>query len=93
MSVANGTIVFAASAVTGVLGTLVAGIAYRGARRNNSETMRALAVGVLCVTLCPFLVTYGVAPLASLSDAETLLGVFAVYNTGLLSFLYSLELA
>jgi LytS/YehU family sensor histidine kinase len=92
MSGASATVVFVASALTGVLGTFVAGIAYRGARRNDSETMRALSVGILCVTLCPFIVTYGLSPLASLSDAETLLGVFLAYNVGLLAFLYSLEL-
>lgn len=87
------TVVYAASATTALVGLLVAGIAYRGARRNDSATMRALAVGIVCVTALPVLVMYLLGPLASLSDAMTLLGVFVVYNAGLVAFLYSLELA
>ena len=84
-------VLFAAAAATAVLGTLVAALAYRGARRNHSDTMRFLAAGVAAVTLLPFLVNYGLAPLLGLSDAVTLLGVLVVFNLGLGSFLYSLE--
>ncbi|WP_276272278.1 DUF7521 family protein [Haloarcula litorea] len=85
------TVRFLTAALTAVLGAAVAGLAYRGARRNDSGTMRLLAVGVACIAVLPFLVNYGVAPLADLSDAETLLGVLGCFNAGLVAVLYSLE--
>lgn len=82
---------FGAAAATAVLGTVVATLAYRGGRRNDSDTMRFLAAGVAAVTVLPFLVNYGLAPLAGLSDAVTLLAVLVVFNLGLGSFLYALD--
>lgn len=85
------TVLFLTAAATAVAGTVVATLAYRGGRRNDSTTMQYLALGVVCIAVVPFLVNYVVAPAASLSDAETLLGVLLANIAGLLSLLYSLE--
>jgi hypothetical protein len=85
------TVLFVTAAATAVAGSVVSWLAYRGARRNDSHTMRYLAVGIVCIAVVPFLVNYGVAPLASLSDAETLLGVLSANVAGLLAILYSLD--
>ncbi|MEZ3117615.1 hypothetical protein RYH80_16990 [Halobaculum sp. MBLA0147] len=89
--VAPETVLFATAAVTAVAGGAVAWLAYRGAVRNDSDTMRFLAVGVASLTVLPFLVNYGVAPLTGLSDAATLLGVLSANVVGLVSILYSLD--
>ncbi|MFP8951619.1 hypothetical protein ACLI4Z_01425 [Natrialbaceae archaeon A-arb3/5] len=85
------TVLFATALATAVMGTVVAGLAYHGYRRNDSDAMRFLAVGVGCIAVGPFLVSYGLAPLVALSDAATLLGVLCVTIAGLLAILYSLE--
>lgn len=79
-----------AAALTAVVGLFVAGQAYRGYRRHDSQTMRALAVGIVCLTAVPFLVQYGLGPTAGLTDAETLLGVVVAYVVGLAAILHSL---
>lgn len=84
-------VLFVTAFVTAAVGALVAVIAYRGYRRNDSDAMRFLAIGIACITVGPFLATYGLGPLASLSDAEALLGVLLANIVGLLSILYSLE--
>lgn len=85
------TVLFATAVATAVAGAAVAGLAYHGYRRNDSEAMRFLAVGIACITVGPFLVSYGLAPAAALSDAATLLGVLLCNIAGLLAILYSLE--
>ncbi|THE63901.1 hypothetical protein D8Y22_16405 [Salinadaptatus halalkaliphilus] len=84
-------VLFATALATAVLGAVVAGLAYQGARRNDSATMRYLAIGIACIAVGPFLVSYGLAPLVALSEAATLLGVLCVTIAGLLAILYSLE--
>lgn len=84
-------VLFATALVTAAVGTVVAGVAYRGYQRNDSDAMRFLAVGIVCIAVGPFLVSYGVAPAAALSEAATLLGVLLANIAGLLSILYSLE--
>ncbi|WP_254839312.1 DUF7521 family protein [Natronomonas marina] len=84
-------VLFATALLTAVVGSVVAVTAYRGYRRNDSEPMLYLAVGIACITVGPFLVTYGVAPVAALSDAAALLGVLFATIAGLLAILYSLE--
>lgn len=91
MAVDAATVLFGTAAATAVVGTVVAALAYRGARRNESATMRYLALGIVCVAVLPFLVNYGVTPLLSLSDAEALLGVLVVTVLGLSAMIYSLE--
>lgn len=84
-------LLFVTAAVTAVVGAFVAWLAHRGYRRNGSEAMRFLAVGVVCFTVVPFLVTYGAGPAVGASDAATLLGVLVANVAGLLAVLYSLE--
>lgn len=86
-----GTVLFVTASLTAVLGTFVAGLAYRGARRNDSDTMRLLAVGILCIAVLPFVVNYAVRPVVSLSDATALLAVLGLNIVGLIAILYSLE--
>jgi hypothetical protein len=85
------TVLFLTAAATAVAGAVVATLAFRGGRRNDSKTMQYLAFGVVCIAVLPFLVNYAIAPVASLSDAETLLGVLTANIAGLLALLYSLE--
>ncbi|QKY20079.1 hypothetical protein B4589_006690 [Halolamina sp. CBA1230] len=85
------TLLTLASAATAAAGVVVAWLAHRGYRRNDSRAMRFLAVGVACIAVVPFPVTYGVGPLLGLSDAATLLGVLLANVAGLLAVLYSLE--
>jgi hypothetical protein len=78
----------ASAGVTAGLGTLVAWLAYRGYRRNDSPVMRALAVGVVAIAVVPFAVDV-VGMAVSLTDAQALLavtlshalGLFAIYRT------------
>lgn len=79
-----------AAALTAGVGLFVAWQAYRGYRRHDSRTMRALAVGLVCLTVVPFVVSYALAPAFGLSDAETLLGVVLADVVGLAAVLYSL---
>ncbi|MGM0606118.1 MAG: DUF7521 family protein [Halobacteriota archaeon] len=85
------TVLFVTAVATAIVGAIVAGVAYRGYRRNASDAMRFLAVGIALIAIAPFLVTYVLAPLASLSDAATVLGVLGATIAGLLSIIYSLE--
>lgn len=78
-----GTLTAVASSLTALVGLFVAALAYRGYRRNDSRTMRALAVGLVLVAVAPYVVTYVAAPLFSLSDAETILGVTLAHAAGL----------
>jgi len=86
-----GAVLFATALVVAAVGALVAATAYRGYRRNDSDAMRFLAAGIAAITVGPFVVTYGLAPLWSLSDAAALLGVLLANIVGLLAILYSLE--
>lgn len=91
LGVDAGALLFVTAAVTALLGGVVAWLAYRGYRRNGSRAMRLLAVGVVCFTVVPFLVTYGAGPALGASDAATLLGVLLANVAGLLAVLYSLD--
>lgn len=73
------------SAATAALGLLVAWLAFRGYRRNDSPVMRALAVGVVAIAVVPFLVVEFAAPLVALSDAQALLGITVSHTVGLLA--------
>lgn len=85
------TLLVLTSGVTAAAGAVVAWLAYQGYRRNDSQAMRFLAIGVACIAVVPFPVTYGLGPLFALSDAATLLGVLLANIAGLLAVLYSLE--
>ncbi|WP_324662268.1 DUF7521 family protein [Haloarcula sediminis] len=74
----------AASAVTATLGAVVAWLAFRGYRRNDSPVMRGLAVGVAAIAVVPFFLTI-VGELLALSDAQALLGITLAHTVGLLA--------
>lgn len=84
-------VLFATALATALVGTAVAWLAYQGYRRNDSEPMRYLAVGIAFITVGPFVVSYVLSPAVALSDAATLLGVLLATIAGLLAILYSLE--
>jgi hypothetical protein len=84
-------LLFGTAAATAAAGVAVAATAYRGARRNDSATMRWLSVGVVCIAVVPFLLTYGVAPALGLDDAGALLGILLANVAGLLAVLYALD--
>ncbi|UIO98726.1 hypothetical protein Hbl1158_09215 [Halobaculum sp. CBA1158] len=85
------TVLFATAAATALAGTAVTAVAYRGYRRHDSATMRYLAVGIAFVAVAPFCISYGLAPLAGLDDATTLLAVLCANVVGLLALIYSLD--
>lgn len=86
-----GTVLFVTALATALAGVIVAGLAYRGYRRNASPAMFYLAVGILLITVSPFLTSYGVAIALDLSEAVSLLAILGANILGLLSILYSLE--
>lgn len=71
------------SALTAVVGLYVAHLAYRGYRRNESQTMRALSVGIVCIAVIPYLILYVVDPLFALTDAQSLLSITLFHAIGL----------
>lgn len=85
------TLLFATALVTALTGLAVATLAYQGYRRNDSDAMRFLAIGIALITAGPFLVSYGIAPQVGLSDAASLLGVLGATIAGLVSIVYSLD--
>lgn len=85
------TLLVLTSGSTAAVGSLVAWLAYQGYRRNDSQAMWFLAVGIVCIAVVPFLVSYGVGPLLAASDAATLLGILLANIAGLLAIWYSLE--
>lgn len=70
---------------TAVLGVVVASIALRGYRRNDSPVMRGLAIGIVAIAVVPFLVVELLAPLLLLTDAQALLGATLSHTVGLLA--------
>ncbi|WP_255167880.1 DUF7521 family protein [Natrononativus amylolyticus] len=69
-----------------LIGTLIAVQAYRGYRRNDSRPMLFLAVGLLLLTLVPFVLNVALNTLASpeqvtvvfLENVSRLLGLLAI---------------
>jgi ABC-type spermidine/putrescine transport system permease subunit II len=84
------TLAVVASALTAVVGVFVAYQAYRGYRRNDSDTMRALAVGVILVAVVPFVVV-PVDGLLGLTDAQSLVAVLLSHTLGLAVIYRSLD--
>jgi glucose uptake protein GlcU len=85
------TVTTVAAAVTALVGCYVTALAYRGYRRNDSETMRVLAVGVLFVAVVPYVVSVAVAPLLGLTDAQALLGATLSHTLGLVAIYRSFD--
>lgn len=84
-------VLFATALATATTGLIVAGTAYRGYRKHHSETMLFLAIGIVLITVSPFVVSYGIAIAIELTEAVALLGILGANILGLLSILYSLE--
>lgn len=71
------------SALTAVVGLFVAHLAYRGYRRNESRTMRALSIGIVCIAVVPYLILSLFGPFFGLSDAGRLLAITLSHTVGL----------
>ena len=84
-------VLFVTALATALAGTLVGATAYRGYRRHDSGTMQLLAIGILLITVSPFLISYVVTPLIDLQEAVGLLGILLANIAGLLAIIYSLE--
>ncbi|WP_226479711.1 DUF7521 family protein [Natrinema amylolyticum] len=69
-----------------LFGTIIAYQAYRGYRRNDASSMFYLAVGLLLLTLCPFLVNVAITTFVSsdrivialLENVSRLFGLVAI---------------
>lgn len=85
------TLALASSALTAAVGLFVAYQAYRGYRRNDSETMAALAVGIVLIAVVPYVVIYPVHAALGLTDAQTLVGALFAHTLGLLAIYRSLD--
>jgi len=85
------TVTTATAALTALIGAYVTYLAYAGYRRNDSETMRLLAVGVLFIAVVPYLVSIVAAPLLELSDAQAILGVTLSHTVGLAALYWSFD--
>ncbi|WP_049923556.1 DUF7521 family protein [Halopiger djelfimassiliensis] len=73
-----------------LLGTVIAYQAYRGYRRNDAQSMLYLSIGLLLLTLCPFVVNISVN---TLTDTAQIVIVFFENVSrllGLVSIMYSL---
>ena len=71
--------------LTALLGVVVASLALRGYRRNDSPVMRGLGVGIVAIAVVPPLVVELLAPLLSLTDAQVLLWATLSHTVGLLA--------
>ncbi|WP_089787214.1 DUF7521 family protein [Natronobacterium haloterrestre] len=73
-----------------LIGTVIAYQAYRGYRRNDAPSMLYLAIGLLLLTLCPFLVN---VTINTFTDAQQVATVFFENVSrllGLVAITYSL---
>lgn len=73
-----------------LIGTVIAYQAYRGYRRNDAPSMLYLAVGLLLLTLCPFLVNVTITSLTQLEQIVTVFLENVSRLLGLLAIMYSL---
>ncbi|MFC7114160.1 hypothetical protein ACFQH2_03125 [Natronoarchaeum sp. GCM10025703] len=83
--------IFLVTLTSAALGGVVAGLAYRGYRRNQSEPMLYLAVGVGFLTVVPFVLSYSVDGLTDATDAQILLVITGCNLAGLLAIAHSLR--
>ena len=77
------TVTATASALTAALGLFVAYLAYRGSRRNDSSTMRALSIAIVAIAVFPYLILYLFTPTIGLTDAEALFAITLSHAIGL----------
>lgn len=87
------TAIVALAFVTASVGAFVAYQAFRGYRRNASQPMLFLAVGIALLTVVPFVVARGLQLVVSLSDAQFLVVITVFDIAGLSAILYSLTRA
>ncbi|RQG89843.1 hypothetical protein EA462_07445 [Natrarchaeobius halalkaliphilus] len=73
-----------------VLGTLIAYQAYRGYRRNGVPSMLYLSIGLLLLTLCPFLINVGINTLVDTARIVTVFFENVSRLLGLVAIMYSL---
>ena len=73
-----------------LIGTLIAYQAYRGYRRNDAPSMLYLAIGLLFLTLCPFLINVTVTTLFSPGQIVTVFLENVSRLVGLVAIMYSL---
>lgn len=87
----EGATIFLVALTSATLGGLVAGLAYRGYRRNESTPMLYLAVGVAFLTVVPFVLSYSIDGVTDATDAQILLVITGCHLTGLLAIAHSLR--
>ena len=73
-----------------LFGTIIAYQAYRGYRRNDARSMLYLAVGLLFLTLCPFLINVTVTTAFSPGQVVTVFLENLSRLVGLVAIMYSL---
>ncbi|MXV63856.1 hypothetical protein GS429_17660 [Natronorubrum sp. JWXQ-INN-674] len=73
-----------------LIGTIIAYQAYRGYRRNDATSMLYLAVGLLLLTLCPFLINVTITTVVSPGQVVTVFFENVSRLAGLLAIMYSL---
>lgn len=84
------TLTLTTTSLTAIVGLVVAYQAYRGYRRNASEQMRALAVGIVFIAVVPYVVVHSVGLLVEFTDAQALLTILLSHTVGLLAVYRSL---
>jgi len=73
-----------------LIGTIIAYQAYRGYRRNDAQSMLYLAVGLLLLTLCPFLINVAITTFTSAQQIVTVFFENVSRLVGLVAIMYSL---
>jgi len=77
------TITAVVSAITAIVGLFVAYLAYRGYQRNESHRMRALAFGIICIAVLPYLLVTLTDSLIELADATLIVIITVTHTIGL----------
>lgn len=77
--------------LTAAVGAFVAYQAYRGYRRHDSTRMGALAVGIVCIVVLPYLVFNLLTATTELPDAPILLAMLSIHTLGLVVIYWSIR--
>ncbi|MFD1586496.1 hypothetical protein ACFR9U_05850 [Halorientalis brevis] len=89
VSITPSDVAWGSRALTALVGLFVAGLAYRGYRRNDAPKMRSLALGIFLLTTGVFL-TVAVVTQVGAGAGPVLLARGLVTVTGLGAVLYAL---
>ncbi|RQG97039.1 DUF7521 family protein [Natrarchaeobius chitinivorans] len=73
-----------------VIGTVIAYQAYRGYRRNDAPSMLYLAIGLLLLTMFPFLINVGITSVTTADQIVTVFFENVSRLLGLVAIMYSL---